>query len=312
MSWTISQINYARARLLEDECARRGIRLKRASAVEWVGPCPVCGGDDRFSINRRKQVWNCRVCDKGGDIIEFHRHVDGSSFGEVMELLTGETDTAPRAPVRPARGKDEAEEEERRHCAAQLRKALWLWKRCRPVAGTIAETYLARRGYHGPAPATLGFLPASGGYPPSMIAAFGLADEPDPGVIAISGGKITGIHLTRLLPDGSDRERGDDAKIMLGLSMGSPIVLAPPNDLNGMVITEGIEDALTVHQATGLGAWAAGSAGRMSALADTLPRYIECVTVCAHDDPAGRDGALALADALDRRGVEVFIEGIRP
>jgi hypothetical protein len=120
--------------------------------------------------------------------------------------------------------------------------------------------------------------------------------------------RITGIHLTRLVPDGSDRERGDGAKIMLGLSMGSPIVLAPL----GMVVTEGIEDALTVHQATGLGAWAAGSAGRMPALADTLPRYIECVTICAHDDPAGRDGALALADALDRRGVEVFIEGIRP
>jgi hypothetical protein len=194
----------------------------------------------------------------------------------------------------------------------QLRKALWLWKRRQPVAGTLAEIYLARRGCHSPAPATLGFLPASGEYPASMIAAFGIPDEPDPGVIAIPEDRVTGIHLTRLLPDGSDRERGDGAKIMLGLSMGSPIVLAPPNDLLGMVITEGIEDALTVHQATGLGAWAAGSAGRMPALADTLPRYIECVTICPHDDKSGRDGALALADALDRRGVEVFIEGIRP
>ena len=87
-------------------------------------------------------------------------------------------------------------------------------------------------------------------------------------------------------------------------------MLAPPNDLLGMAITEGIEDALTVHQATGLGAWAAGAAGRMPALADTVPRYIECVTICAHADQAGRDGALGLADALDRRCVEVFIEGI--
>jgi phage/plasmid primase-like uncharacterized protein len=312
MSWTNSQIDYAKAQPIEDECARRGIRLKRVSAVERVGPCPLCGGTDRFAINIRKQVWNCRGCATGGDVIDLVRHLDGCDFNDAMELLTGERGAAPPGPLQPARGKAEAEEADRRHRAEQLRKALWLWKGRRPVAGSIAETYLARRGYHGPAPGTLGFLPASGEYPPSMIAAFGIPDEPDPGVIAISGGKITGIHLTRLLPDGSDRERGDGAKIMLGLSMGSPIVLAPPNDLLGLVIAEGIEDALTVHQATGLGAWAAGSAGRMPALAGTLPRSIECVTVCAHDDPAGRDGALALADALDRRGVEVFIEGIRP
>jgi hypothetical protein len=35
------------------------------------------------------------------------------------------------------------------------------------------------------------------------------------------------------------------------------------------------------------------------------------VTICAHADNAGQDGALALADELDRRGVEVFIEGVQ-
>ena len=42
-----------------------------------------------------------------------------------------------------------------------------------------------------------------------------------------------------------------------------------------LAITEGIEDRLTVHEATGLGAWAAGSASRMPALAYVLPGYIE-------------------------------------
>jgi hypothetical protein len=45
--------------------------------------------------------------------------------------------------------------------------------------------------------------------------------------------------------------------------LASPIVLAPPNDLLGSSITEGIEDALTMHEATGLGTWAAGSAARL-------------------------------------------------
>jgi len=34
------------------------------------------------------------------------------------------------------------------------------------------------------------------------------------------------------------------------------------------------------------------------------------VTICAHADKAGQDGALALADVLDRRCIEVFVEGI--
>jgi hypothetical protein len=143
-----------------------------------------------------------------------------------------------------------------------------------------------------------------------MIAAFSLPGEVEPGVLG-EPPNVEAVHLTLLRRDGSGKAEVERPKLFVG-SANLPIVLAPPNDLNGMAITEGIEDALTVHQATGLGAWAAGAAGRMPALTDTLPRYIECVTVCADDDPAGRDGALALADALDRRGVEVFIEGIRP
>jgi hypothetical protein len=36
------------------------------------------------------------------------------------------------------------------------------------------------------------------------------------------------------------------------------------------------------------------------------------VTIFAHADQAGQDGALALAEALDRRGIEVFMEGRLP
>jgi len=138
-----------------------------------------------------------------------------------------------------------------------------------------------------------------------MIAAFGLAHEVEPGVIAIADDAIKGVHLTRLLPDGSDRERGDQAKIMVGHSVGSPIVLAAPNDLFGMSIAEGIEDGLTVHQSTGLGAWAAGSASRMPALADALPSWIGCVTALVDDDVDGRRHAVTLTNRIRARGVEI-------
>jgi hypothetical protein len=48
----------ARAVRIEDEIARRGIKLR--GRVDRCGPCPMCGGTDRFAINTRKQVFNCR------------------------------------------------------------------------------------------------------------------------------------------------------------------------------------------------------------------------------------------------------------
>ena len=124
-----------------------------------------------------------------------------------------------------------------------------------------------------------------------MIAAFGFAAELEPGVVAIASDAVVGVHLTKLNADGSakaDDGPGNQSKITIGRgSTGWPICIAPANDLLGLAVTEGIEDALSVHQATGLGAWAAGAAGRMPALADRIPAYVECVTICAHPEPAG-------------------------
>jgi hypothetical protein len=85
--------------LLEDELARRGITLR--GRIEREGPCPVCGGTDRFSINTTKQVWNCRGCDKGGDVIDLVKHIDGSDF--IAACTTLNNGQPP-----PANGKDRA------------------------------------------------------------------------------------------------------------------------------------------------------------------------------------------------------------
>jgi hypothetical protein len=306
-----SHIELARAVPIEEEIARRGIVLKGKGA-DRAGPCPVCGGTDRFAINVRKGLFLCRGCGVGGDVITLVRHLDDCSFAEAIELLAGE---APRrTTVVPPAAKRQTTYEQDQH-----RKAAWLWSSKRqPIAGTLAECYLRSRGISCPLPPTLGFLPAADNHPPALIAAFGIASEPEPGMLAAPA-SVGAVHITRLLPDGNDRERGDKAKIMVGRSLGLPIVIAPPNDLMGLAITEGIEDALTVYQATALGAWAAGAAGRMSALATVVPNYIEAITIYVHfADEAGRDGAQALADALDRRNhdqgdpvnVEILIEGL--
>jgi CHC2-type zinc finger protein len=80
----------ARGTPIEREVERRGIKLKRVG-VEHVGPCPKCGGDDRFSINTKEQVFNCRGCGVGGDVIKLVEHLDGCGFIGACAKLTGES-----------------------------------------------------------------------------------------------------------------------------------------------------------------------------------------------------------------------------
>jgi hypothetical protein len=158
------------------------------------------------------------------------------------------------------------------HECQQHEKAAWLWSQRRPIKGTTAEKYLRQaRAITCPLPPTLAFLPAlKPEHSPAMLAAFATAHEIEPGVLG-EPQKVEAVHLTLLRRDGSGKADVERPKMFIGSPGKFPIVIAPANDLLGLAITEGIEDGLTAHQVTGLGAWAAGSAGRMLALAQTLP-----------------------------------------
>ena len=88
----------ARAVKIEDEIARRGIKLR--GTIERCGPCPKCGGEDRFSINTKKGVWNCRQCGVGGDVIELVEHLDGVDFIGACKTLAGEPPPKPNGKDR--------------------------------------------------------------------------------------------------------------------------------------------------------------------------------------------------------------------
>jgi CHC2 zinc finger len=81
-------VRRARAVPIQTELERRGIKLKRVGN-ELIGPCPKCGGVDRFAANLKKQVWNCRQCEKGGDVIALVMHLDGSDLNRACETLAG-------------------------------------------------------------------------------------------------------------------------------------------------------------------------------------------------------------------------------
>jgi phage/plasmid primase-like uncharacterized protein len=289
-------IEFAKAVAIEDELHRRGIALKRVGR-ELVGPCPVCGGTDRFAVHLGKQLWNCRGCGNGGDVLDLVQHLDGVSFAQAVETLTGEQARPTRAEggtfVHARAEKNNGEHEQR-----QRAKAGWLWSQRQPITGSIAETYLRKRGYGGLLPPTLAFLPARNGHPPAMIAAFAFMDEYASGMLG-EPDNIMAVHLTMLKPDGSGKADVDHAKIVIASPAGAPIMVAPMNELGGLAITEGIEDALSVHQATGLGAWAAGSGPFMSKLVEAVARARpSCITIFADDDKTGRDNAHQLATTL--------------
>jgi hypothetical protein len=184
--------------------------------------------------------------------------------------------------------------------------ASWLWSCHEPVSeSNAAGLYLRKRGYGGPFPATLGYLPANAEHPPAMIAAFGFCDEPEPGLITPPD-SVTGIHLTRLTMQG-DKAHVDPVKIMIGPSMRLPIVLAPANDLLAIDITEGIETGLSVLEMRGAGVWVAGAAGRLPALVENLPGYLECLHIFAERD-AGMRFAQEAARIAAARGIETHVK----
>jgi len=247
-------------------------------------------GDGRLLIN-------CHVdCDTGDVFAELRR----------MGLL----DEAPRprsfhditlSRLHAARRDAERADE-------QIRKARWLWSKRWPVDLSDAEWYLIGRGLKkGPWPETIGYLPAHGEHPHCLIAAFGIAAESESGLVMIADDAVVGVHLTKLRPDGRGKLDAAPNKIMVGRPCGSPIVLAHPNDGLGLAVCEGIEDAISTHKATGLGAWAAGSATLMPTLADAVPSYIDCVTVLGHRDPSGMKGAHELAGRLKELGIECAV-----
>ena len=89
----------AKAVKIEAEIARRAIKLR--GTVARCGPCPKCGGEDRFSINTPKTMLNCRGCDIGGDVIALVQHLDDCDFVAACTTITGE-------PPPKANGKDRA------------------------------------------------------------------------------------------------------------------------------------------------------------------------------------------------------------
>jgi DNA primase len=67
-------------------------RMQKAASTgggEWHGPCPFCGGQDRFIVqpNQSPARWWCRGCDRKGDAIAFMMQYHNLQFAEAVQRL---------------------------------------------------------------------------------------------------------------------------------------------------------------------------------------------------------------------------------
>lgn len=260
--------------------------LKRAG-VEMVGPCPICGGTDRFGVNLRKNVFGCRRCGGKGDGIGLVMFVLGMDFPGALEWLCG-----PRQEISPeerrrrqrlaeenaARQRAEAE----RYRQKAIASARAIWQAGKPAEGSLVREYLTRRGIrpeHYPA------LPACLRYHPDLaymvqVGADLVQAHRGPAMLAAVQGpddRFSAVHRTWIdlaRPNGKALIKHpvtgevESAKKLLGSKKGGAIrLLRGSADGDTLIMAEGIETTLSAAVADAIpGAtyWAGVDLGNMS------------------------------------------------
>jgi hypothetical protein len=121
-----------------------------AGRAEKSGPCPNCGGRDRFSLNRKSGLFNCRHCG-GGDVIRLVEKTRGIDFRAALDWLCGPSQALTEAEMadrraRAARAEAAREADEARARARAIADARDVWDAAARFPNTPVAGYLALRG----------------------------------------------------------------------------------------------------------------------------------------------------------------------
>lgn len=263
------------------------------NAIDRAGPCPACGGNDRFAVHMRKRQFNCRGCDaKGGDALSLALvggHVD---FIGACEELTGRPrpKTDRKAEARPVdHERDQmrrevqkdrevvAGQQDKAERAKKANRAQEIFDSAVAIKGTHGEAYYKARGIRlaREQQAFLRFVPDHKFFHgvdqdgrPVCIGTW-------PAIIARmfdAAGAVVGVHCTYL-----DRERpvkayivpdGEDGPVNPRKMYGSAGLIWLSEILPVVAIGEGIETTLSWYQLgvgpDECGIAAAGSLGNLS------------------------------------------------
>lgn len=286
------RLDLARQVPMAEIVQRLGLAGLTPVAGELVGPCPGpgCGGTDRFSINPRKGVINCRRCGAKGDQIALVRLVLGLDFPAALDWLAG-----PRQELTPAQRAEAARRlaehdrkraaEAAQHRARAVAQARRIWAGGQPAEDSPVIDYLARRGL---APRPGARLPRCFRFEPA--ARLVVPDEARRGefltvhegpamLAAIQGpdGEITGVHRTwidprekkgkLIAPHPSKPGELVPVKKVYGSKKGGAIRLYTPREAAALVMAEGIETTLSAMVGgalPGAAYWAGVDLGNMA------------------------------------------------
>ena len=296
------------------------------------GPCPGCGGTDRFRFDDRDGRGTF-VCSQGGsaplagDGFGLLQHVHGWTAAEALQHVAdalGLRDGRELPPIQPRRPAPAAQPDPA--AVDRVRGSLnRLWAAAVPLDAEAAEParrYLAARGLgdlieRADWPADLRLHPAC----PYWITA-GADKRPVriaelPALLALvrsPDGLPVGLHSTWLRPDGAGKAALLDGagnplparKLRLiapGAAEGGAARLYPSGG-SRIAIGEGIETCLSVRAAIpDLPVWAGLTAGNLLPLAKALrSRYPAAdLILLADDDDAGRTACERAARAVNGR-----------
>lgn len=237
--------------------------------------------------------------DEGGDLLALIQRERGGDFPAALEWARGylrmpeQHRPKPKAilPVSAPPASD----------ADRIAKARRLWAACKPLVGTVGETYLAvTRGI--PAPAA-GWPDAVRFHPMERALVVAATD---------AAGAVVAVQFVYLTPgaekiseaEAKRRRVPKDAKQSFGPVTGSVVRL--PGDPDGpLLLAEGPETGLSVWAATGAETWIA-----LGSMAKVLPPDDRQIIACADDDAAGSSSAKTLGKAVTAwaaEGVEIAV-----
>ena len=222
---------------------------------EWRGDCPACGYASGLVLSHREGralLW-CASCQDRDAMAALLRVAGGG--GPVVRCST---------PPRPSTGQQRST------------RARAIWESTCPLHGTPAASYLDRRGL-----ASLCGSPALRFHPEALHPS-GLRLPALVALVQAVDGRAVGVHRTYLQADGQ-KAAVVPQKATLGLIQGGAIRLKPPAP--EIVVGEGIESSGSAGLMLSLPAWAAISAGNLSAL--LLPPEVQAVLIAADHDANG-------------------------
>jgi DNA primase len=273
---------------------------------EFAGPCPFCGGTDRFHVQPERHLWFCRACtgEQWQDVIAYVMRRENLSFPEACQRLGASPPPPARSPVTPASVLPRitpvpSEAWQAAGVALVERSIAALWSE----AGSRARDYLHARGL---SDATLqawqvGYQPVTEHTPAAAWGLHGKSVQIERGIVLPwwLGGELWQIKIRRATSARRQKYtqiRGGHPSLYGAHTLTFPVAF----------LVEGEFDCMLLHQEAGfiVGVATLGSASAklldLRAVAALLP--VQRILVALDRDHAGRDGMAKLETLSARCG----------